>query len=102
MKNGGYIVSSIPNVRYIWNLIELIHLKDWHYKDEGLLDITHLRFFTKKSIIRMFNDAGYEIIRVDGVNPTKHYKVKILGWITFGYLSDTKFSQIATTARLIK
>lgn len=49
LKTEGSIVSSIPNVRYINNLRELIFQKEWEYKHEGgILDFTHLRFFTKK------------------------------------------------------
>ena len=33
----------------------------FEYKDAGLLDRTHLRFFTKKTIADMFTDAGLEI-----------------------------------------
>jgi 2-polyprenyl-3-methyl-5-hydroxy-6-metoxy-1,4-benzoquinol methylase len=101
LKDGGYIVSSIPNVRYIGNLVELLFHKDWRYKDGGILDITHFRFFTQKSIIRMFHNAGYEIIRNEGINPTKSIKVKLLGLLSLGLFADTKYMQFATVARII-
>ena len=41
---------------------------DWKYENSGIRDKTHLRFFTKKSIIRMFNDFNYKIISLDGIN----------------------------------
>ena len=50
LNASGVVVASIPNVAYITNLVELILKKDWRYKPEGgILDKTHLRFFTKKS-----------------------------------------------------
>ncbi|MRR05720.1 MAG: class I SAM-dependent methyltransferase, partial [Deltaproteobacteria bacterium] len=45
MKPSSFIIGSIPNVRYIKNLTELLIKKDWKYKDEGILDKTHYRFF---------------------------------------------------------
>jgi len=99
LKENGCVVCSIPNVRYIGNLVELLLKKDWQYKDGGILDITHFRFFTKKSIERMFSNAGYELVRIEGINPTKSMKVKLLGWLSFGLFSDSKYMQFATVAK---
>ncbi|MBC8204791.1 class I SAM-dependent methyltransferase [bacterium] len=57
----GQVVISIPNVRN-WSIIfEIIFKGDWRYRDEGILDRTHLRFFTKKSAIRMIESTGFTI-----------------------------------------
>lgn len=100
LHTGGYIVSSIPNVRYIGNLVELLIKKDWEYKAGGILDNTHYRFFTRKSIIRMFSSNGYEVVQCTGINPTNSLKTKILGWITLGHMSDVKYLEFATVAKL--
>src|SRR3989344_2104623 len=50
----GLIVCSLPNIRYIVALKRLILDKQWKYDDSGVLDKTHLRFFTLKSIKDMF------------------------------------------------
>lgn len=102
LNDGGYIVSSIPNVRYIGNLVELLIHKDWQYKSDGILDITHYRFFTKRSIARMFTNAGYDVITIEGINRTKSIKTKLLGLLTLGSFSDVDFMQIAIVARLPK
>jgi len=68
IKKEGCLVASIPNVRYILNLIELIVKKDWEYKDAGILDRTHLRFFTEKSLKRTIIDSGFEIDQFKGIN----------------------------------
>jgi 2-polyprenyl-3-methyl-5-hydroxy-6-metoxy-1,4-benzoquinol methylase len=71
MTEDAKIILSIPNVRYYENLEELLIRKDWEYKDYGILDITHLRFFTEKSIIRLLNENGFEIEKIQGINPIK-------------------------------
>ena len=68
IKKEGCLVASIPNVRYILNLIELLVKKDWEYKDSGILDRTHLRFFTEKSLKRTIIDSGFEIDQFKGIN----------------------------------
>jgi len=69
MTAKSSIVLSIPNVRYYGNLKNLLYHKDWKYEDLGILDITHLRFFTEKSIIRLLNENGFEIEIMKGINP---------------------------------
>ncbi len=100
LSPGGYVVSSIPNVRYIGNLVEVLIHRDWEYKSGGILDRTHYRFFTQKSIIRMFSGAGFEVLRCTGINPTRSFKTWLLGWITVGHMADVKFLEFATVAKL--
>jgi len=71
MTEKASLVLSIPNVRYYDNLKNLLLHKDWKYVDEGILDITHLRFFTKKSIIRLLNETEFEIEMMKGISPVK-------------------------------
>jgi len=96
----GYVVTSLPNFRYVGNLWEIIIKKDFQYKSSGILDYTHYRFFTKKSISRMYADSGYTVMKSYGINPTKSLKVKLLNVFTFNYFSDIPYIQIATLAQL--
>jgi 2-polyprenyl-3-methyl-5-hydroxy-6-metoxy-1,4-benzoquinol methylase len=68
LKNNSYLVASIPNVRYVENLFEVLIQKDWEYKDRGILDRTHLRFFTKKSLYRTIDNNGFFIEDFIGIN----------------------------------
>lgn len=61
LKPGGYVVASIPNVRNIALIYNLILRGRWRYEDSGLLDRTHLRFFTRGEIIDLFAGAGLDI-----------------------------------------
>jgi len=65
---GGAIVGSLPNVRYFKNLFDLVILRDWDYKDAGVLDRTHFRFFTQKSLRRSLEAAGYQVQALSGLN----------------------------------
>lgn len=98
LTKNGIIVASIPNVRFIENLYELLIKKDWEYKKDGILDSTHLRFFTKKSMKRLFEDAGYEIILQEGINKTQSWKLRLMNFFTFGFFQDTEFCQYVCVA----
>lgn len=55
------LLASIPNVRNLELLTGLILAGQWEYQERGLLDVTHLRFFTLDSMRRMFEGTGYAI-----------------------------------------
>ncbi|SHJ45605.1 Glycosyltransferase, GT2 family [Clostridium cavendishii DSM 21758] len=61
LKEDGYILASIPNVMHISVLNNLINGR-FRYEDSGILDKTHLRFFTLAEIEDLFNSTGFNII----------------------------------------
>ena len=61
MTATGWLVGSLPNVRSVWVLLELIFRRDWRYRESGVLDNTHVRFFTFKSARRMLSEGGFNI-----------------------------------------
>ncbi|MDD2656683.1 MAG: class I SAM-dependent methyltransferase [Patescibacteria group bacterium] len=93
------VVSSLPNVRYLLNLVNLIFKKQWKYEDSGILDKTHLRFFTEKSIKDMFDSLHYELQTLEGINGIKSWKFKVFSFLTFGFFSDTKHLQFACVVK---
>lgn len=60
---GGCVVASIPNVQNLDVLWRLLRGR-WDYRDRGLLDRGHLRFFTMQTIRDLFAQAGLEIVHV--------------------------------------
>lgn len=58
----GVMVASIPNVGH-WTVIAGLIAGRWEYRDRGLLDRTHVRFFTARSIPKLFADADMTIVR---------------------------------------
>jgi 2-polyprenyl-3-methyl-5-hydroxy-6-metoxy-1,4-benzoquinol methylase len=101
LKNDGLVISSIPNVRYYKNLKALLRNKEWKYESSGILDIGHLRFFTQKSIITMFEECGYSVIKIEGINPMNwSWKLKFVNAILFDVLNDMKYLQFACVAKI--
>lgn len=97
---NGVVVSSIPNVRHFSNRKRLLIDKQWQYEDWGILDRTHLRFFTQKSIRAMFSSLGYDIIRLEGISAfVPSWKFRALNILLLGNLSDTKYAQFACVAQ---
>ena len=60
LKEDGKIIASIPNIQH-WSIIEELLKGNWSYTDAGILDKTHLRFFTRNEITKLFNNSGYEV-----------------------------------------
>jgi len=95
---GGAIVASIPNVRYYRTLVDLVMHGNWDYKNHGPLDKTHLRFFTFKSIAKMFRQLGFDVVTLEGIHPTSSRTYKVLNGLLLGLLFDVKYKQFAVVA----
>ncbi len=110
MKFNGFIVASIPNVRYYYNLFELLFQKDWCYREEGILDQTHLRFFTEKSIKRLMSKHRFAVEKLEGINKANiDFRVPKSKWDIFhiivkaftvlGFHKDVLFLQFGLRGR---
>ena len=64
LKNEGVIICSIPNIRHYRIIRKLFFKGRWEYQESGILDRTHLRFFTLHSIQEMLEGGGFEIKRI--------------------------------------
>ena len=65
LKEDGKIIASIPNIQH-WTIIEELLNGYWTYTKAGILDETHLRFFTQTEITKMFDEAGYNVKKYVG------------------------------------
>lgn len=72
LNPGGIVFAAIPNVQFASNITDLLQGR-WNYTDTGLLDRTHLRFFTRSTSVRLFTENGYEQLACDGANPMQNY-----------------------------
>jgi len=84
LADSGLVVASIPNVRY-YGVINMLIEGHWKYEDYGILDRTHLRFFTKKEMEKLFADAGFEITGISAnIDPQYNALDPLLRDISFG------------------
>ena len=108
LKNPGAILASIPNVRYFDNIWNLLINKNWEYTDWGILDRTHLRFFTERSIRSTFRKVGYKIELIKGINPLhvlhprQVRKFKLINWPLLNKIEDMNYLQFAVLARPVQ
>jgi 2-polyprenyl-3-methyl-5-hydroxy-6-metoxy-1,4-benzoquinol methylase len=109
LSSGGSIVASIPNIRQFPTVWKLIIGGDWQYQEIGILDKTHLRFFTRLSIMRLFQGAGFEIQRIDGINPfcsngsgdkALWRRYSLFSWLPINRIKDMRYQQFAIVAKV--
>ena len=110
MTADALIVGSLPNVRYITNLVDLLVRKDWPYINSGILDRTHLRFFTEKSLRRALTGNGFAVQELHGINSVFRWPKSLMDTAkvavaaaaiggTIGFAADVRFFQFAFRAR---
>lgn len=102
LRPHGTVVSSIPNVRHFPVFKKYFLGGDWKYEEMGVLDRTHLRFFTRMSIARMFEECGYAVSRNEGIfGEPLPWKAALLNKCLGGVLEDMKYERIATQASMV-
>jgi 2-polyprenyl-3-methyl-5-hydroxy-6-metoxy-1,4-benzoquinol methylase len=80
---GGQVLVALPNVRHVSVLVGLLWRGDFRYQASGILDHTHLRFYTRKSAARFLTDCGWRIeaccADIDGPKSRRLSQLS-LGW----------------------
>ena len=106
---GGMLIGSIPNVRFYNNMMQFLLEKDWHYTEFGVLDRTHVTFFTEKSLRKTLERHGFRVVALKGINTGVKFSnsarssiylgmAYALSAISFGYFSDILHLQFAFQA----
>jgi SAM-dependent methyltransferase len=102
LSDGGSLVASIPNIRYASVVWGLVARGRWDYRDEGILDRTHLRFYTRRSLIVLFSENGWDVLSLDGVNVPGSRRVPLLALLLRFLGRDFACPQFAIVARRIR
>ncbi len=63
MKSDGLLLVSVPNVAH-WSVRQMIFMGRFDYDHVGIMDATHLRWFTAKSLRALFERSGFEILEM--------------------------------------
>lgn len=84
LKPDGCVLCSVPNVQH-HSILERLLAGDFQYQDMGLLDRTHIRFFTYASFIKLLLDAGYApyIADVIAIQPQPEFFETFINGLNF-------------------
>ncbi len=97
LKDDGRLICSLPNVRH-WPVIANLAFRGaWDYQDAGVMDRTHLRFFTRRSCFNMLREAGFDVEQWRMLIGGRKYQ--LLNRVTFGIFDEFLGSQTVTLAR---
>ncbi len=108
LSKNGVVIASIPNIGHFPIVWKLTRYGQWEYKDSGILDRTHLRFYTRNSIKELFRESGFEIQTIQGINPFynmdpgdgKFWRIyRLISWLPIASLQDMKYLQFAVVAK---
>jgi 2-polyprenyl-3-methyl-5-hydroxy-6-metoxy-1,4-benzoquinol methylase len=101
LTEQGVVVASIPNVRQV-RVVAKLALGRWDYvKGAGTVQRGHLRFFTRRTITDMFDEAGYEGVKFFFPRQTFHLRrpERLLNSITVGRFADLLYGSYTLSAR---
>ena len=98
MKPGAVVFASSPNISH-YRVIKMLLAGQWKLEDAGVMDRTHLRWFTPTSYSQMFESCGYRVESITSVTPMS-WKTKLINIITFNRMSHVFFVQINLCARV--
>lgn len=106
LHRDGALLLSLPNIRHESVVLPLLVEGQWEYADAGILDRTHLRFFTRKGMLRLLDEAGFEAIgkMAGSQTPTPVYVhkaaelVKALGGDAAKFVEESNVVQFITFA----
>lgn len=98
LKVNGIVLASLPNILHLETWYKIFKNKDWKYEDGGILDKTHLRYFTIKSAVRMFEEAGYKVEIAQGIHPYYGNKFRLLRFFLGKRVEDMRYFQLVVRA----
>ena len=101
LARDGVVIVSMPNIRNLNVIASLILKGRWEYRDSGILDRTHLRFFTKYEMESMFITSGFEIVTEDSNRDFYTLRRKILSFLPNLLIPDLRVSQFIFTLRKV-
>jgi len=88
LKTGGTLVASIPNVRHLRVVLPLLLAGRWRYEESGILDRTHLRFFTQGSALALVSPPGLRVTQWQRRLPPMLSKSGMANLLTLTLLRD--------------
>ena len=79
LQPGGVLVGSVPNVRQVKVIFDLVVRGDFTYREVGIMDVGHLRFFTRSTVQVALTAAGFSVQSIRGTNiPQRRWMYRLL------------------------
>jgi 2-polyprenyl-3-methyl-5-hydroxy-6-metoxy-1,4-benzoquinol methylase len=89
LPKGGSLIASIPNIRHYKLVLNLLFKGNFRYQPYGILDSTHLRFFTRETAVELLEQAGLKVTLVQPQPALKPWKNKwIINKLLGGRMTD--------------
>lgn len=96
---SGRLVVSVPNVRNWKFVAKLLFRGDFKYRDAGLLDRTHLRFFVRQTAVELAEVGALSVKWIGNAHPWKASDMRaILSRLSLGRLDDLMIKQYIVVA----
>ena len=97
VRPGGLVLASSPNISHYSVVMELMK-GNWNLTDAGVMDRTHMRWFTPKTFRTLFEQAGFVVETVHPLVPFSG-KAKIISTLSRGHLDHLFMRQIVVHGR---
>lgn len=97
LKPGAIILAGSPNVAH-HSVLRMLVSGRWDYTDVGIMDMTHLRWFTPDTYRKLFEDCGYEVTKVAPAVPLR-WKARMVDALLLHRMTHLFHSQIYLQAR---
>lgn len=104
---SGVVVASIPNVRFC-QVVQMLAHGRWKYEDAGILDRTHLRFFTAVDMRELMEEAGLEVLKLQPLSmlpreqlPRSASGAVTMGRMTLNNVSEAEYDDLLTFQYLV-
>ncbi len=107
LRDDGIIIMSLPNVRF-FQVVQMLGEGRWQYADAGILDRTHLRFFTAVEMDVMVKEAGLETLVIAPLSAMSRDQVKLnpdgsftMGRVTIQLADEADLNDLLTYQYLV-
>ncbi|MFN3530374.1 MAG: class I SAM-dependent methyltransferase [Bacteroidia bacterium] len=88
LKPGGVLIASIPNMRTAVVLSNLLFKGQFEYANQGIMDRTHLRWFTRKSALALVSSPPFQLLSWMPSPLAKGSKSALVNGLTLGLFRD--------------
>lgn len=99
VRSGAIVVAGSPNVCH-YSILFMLLRGEWTYQREGILDQTHLRWFSPASYRRLFETTGYVVDEVGPAFPLRS-KARLVNALLLGHFKHLFHPQIKLVAHSV-